>query len=143
MNELIIVSLIISIIFSDITNIIPGGIIIPFYFVLHLYDPVKIAATALTSIACVFIIKYLSKYTILYGRRKFTMYIIIGIIIKIIFTYMYLGNSYMFYNLSMTIGYVVPGVLGRVMERQGIIKTLGSLTIVVLIITIIQIVLIR
>lgn len=141
MNDLIIVSLITSIIFSDITNIIPGGIIIPFYFVLHLNDPVKIVATLLTTIASMFIIKYLSRYTILYGRRRFTMYIIIGIIIKIIFTYMYFGNSYMFYNLSMTIGYVVPGVLGRVMERQGIVKTLGSLTIVVLLIAIIQIVL--
>jgi len=141
MNELIIVSLMVSIIFSDITNIIPGGIIIPFYFVLHLYDPVKITATVLTSIACVFIIKFLSRYTILYGRRKFAMYLIIGIIIKIIFTYLYFGNSYMFYNLSMTIGYVVPGILGRTMERQGIILTLGALTIVVLIVAIIQIVL--
>jgi poly-gamma-glutamate biosynthesis protein PgsC/CapC len=141
MNELIIVSLMVSIIFSDITNIIPGGIIIPFYFVLYLYDPVKIAATVLTSIVCVFIIKFLSRYTILYGRRKFAMYLIIGIIIKIIFTYIYFGNSYMFYNLSMTIGYVVPGILGRTMERQGIILTLGALTIVVLIVAIIQIVL--
>lgn len=141
MNELIIVSLIVSIIFSDVTNIIPGGIIIPFYFVLHIYDPVKIAATVLTSIACLFVIKFLSRYTILYGRRKFAMYIITGIIIKIIFTYIYFGNSYMFYNLSITIGYVVPGILGRVMERQGIIKTLGSLSIVVLIIALVQILL--
>ncbi len=41
----------------------------------------------------------------------------------------------------MTIGYVVPGILGRTMERQGIILTLGALTIVVLIVAIIQIVL--
>lgn len=141
MNELIIVSLIVSIIFADMTNIIPGGIIIPFYFALHIYDPAKIAATVLTSIACVFFIKFLSRYTILYGRRKFAMYIIIGIIIKIIFTYIYFGNTYMFYNLSITIGYVVPGILGRVMEHQGIIKTLGSLSIVVLIIAIVQILL--
>lgn len=141
MNELIIISLLVSLIFSDVTNIIPGGIIIPFYFVLYLNDFVKITATLITSIACVFIIRFLSRYTILYGRRKFTMYIIIGIIIKIIFTYIYFGNSYMFYNLSMTIGYVVPGVLGRVMERQGIMKTLGALAIVVLIIAIIQIIL--
>lgn len=141
MNELIIISLLVSIIFSDVMNIIPGGIIIPLYFVLYLHDLVKITATVITSVLCVFIIRFLSRYTILYGRRKFTMYIIIGIIIKIIFTYIYFGNSYMFYNLSMTIGYVVPGVLGRVMERQGIIKTLGALAVVVLIIAIIQIIL--
>ena len=45
----------------------------------------------------------------------------------------------MFYNLSMTIGYLVPGILGREMEKQGILKTLGSLTIVVLLIKLVQI----
>ena len=47
----------------------------------------------------------------------------------------------MFYNLSMTIGYLVPGILGREMEKQGILKTLGSLTIVVLSIRLLQVVL--
>ena len=47
----------------------------------------------------------------------------------------------MFYNLSMTIGYLVPGILGRQMERQGILKTLGSLAIVVLVVKLLQIVL--
>lgn len=141
MSELIIISLIVCLIFADITNLVPGGIIIPFYFVFFLHDPVKITATILTSIACLFIIRFLSRYTILYGRRRFAMYIIIGILIKMISTFIYSGNVYMFYNLSMTIGYVVPGILGRVMERQGIVKTLGSLAIVVLIIAVIQIVL--
>ena len=79
--------------------------------------------------------------TILYGRRKFALYLIIGILEKILFTYLYFGNSYMFYNLSMTIGYLVPGILGREMEKQGVLKTLGALTAVTLIIRLVQIVL--
>ena len=58
-----------------------------------------------------------------------------------LFTYLYFGNSYMFYNLSMTIGYLVPGILGREMEKQGVLKTLGALTAVTLIIRLVQIVL--
>ena len=45
----------------------------------------------------------------------------------------------MFYNLSMTIGYLVPGILGRQMERQGVLKTLGALAAVTLMIRLIQI----
>ena len=41
----------------------------------------------------------------------------------------------------MTIGYLVPGILGRQMERQGIFKTLGSLAVVTLMIRLLQVIL--
>lgn len=139
MNELAVLALLISLIFTELTNLLPGGIIVPFYFALYLDDPVKILATVVSALIAMVVVKFLSRYTILYGRRKFALYLIIGILEKILFTYLYFGNSYMFYNLSMTIGYLVPGILGREMEKQGVVKTLGSLTIVTLIIRLLQI----
>ena len=139
MNELAVLALLISLIFTELTNLLPGGIIVPFYFALYLDDPVKIIATVVSALIAMVVVKFLSRYTILYGRRKFALYLIIGILEKILFTYLYFGNSYMFYNLSMTIGYLVPGILGREMEKQGVVKTLGSLTIVTLIIRLLQI----
>ncbi len=139
MNELAALSLLVSLIFTEVTNLLPGGIIVPFYFVLYLDDPVKVGATVLSAVIAVGVIKLLSRVTILYGRRKFALYIIIGILEKILFTYCYFGTSYMFYNLSMTIGYLVPGILGRQMERQGVLKTLGALAAVTLMIRLIQI----
>ena len=139
MNELAVLALLISLIFTELTNLLPGGIIVPFYFALYLDDPVKIIATVVSALIAMVVVKFLSRYTILYGRRKFALYLIIGILEKILFTYLYFGNSYMFYNLSMTIGYLVPGILGRQMEKQGVVKTLGSLTVVTLIIRLLQI----
>ena len=139
MTELAALSLLVSLIFTEVTNLLPGGIIVPFYFVLYLDDPVKVGATVLSAVIAVGVIKLLSRVTILYGRRKFALYIIIGILEKILFTYCYFGTSYMFYNLSMTIGYLVPGILGRQMERQGVLKTLGALAAVTLMIRLIQI----
>ena len=141
MNELAVLALLVSLIFTEFTNLLPGGIIVPFYFALYLDDPVKIIATVISSVIAMLVVNLLSRHMILYGRRKFALYLIIGILEKIIFTYFYFGNSYMFYNLSMTIGYLVPGILGREMEKQGVLKTLGSLTIVVLVIRLLQIVL--
>ena len=141
MNELAVLALLISLIFTELTNLLPGGIIVPFYFALYLDDPVKIIATVVSALIAMIAVKFLSRYTFLYGRRKFALYLIIGILEKILFTYLYFGNSYMFYNLSMTIGYLVPGILGREMEKQGVVKTLGSLTIVTLIIRLVQILL--
>ena len=139
MNELAVLALLISLIFTELTNLLPGGIIVPFYFALYLDDPVKILATVISALIAMMVVKFLSRYTILYGRRKFALYLIIGILEKILFTYLYFGNSYMFYNLSMTIGYLVPGILGREMEKQGVLKTLGALTAVTLVIRLVQI----
>lgn len=140
MNELAVLALLISLIFTELTNLLPGGIIVPFYFALYLDDPVKIIATVVSALIAMIAVKFLSRFTILYGRRKFALYLIIGILEKILFTYLYFGNSYMFYNLSMTIGYLVPGILARDMEKQGAVKTLGALAIVVLIIRLLQMV---
>lgn len=139
MNELAVLALLISLVFTELTSLVPGGIIVPFYFALYLDDPVKILATVISALIAMAAVKFLSRYTILYGRRKFALYLIIGILEKILFTYLYFGNTYMFYNLSMTIGYLVPGILGREMEKQGVLKTLGSLTVVTLIIRLLQI----
>ena len=140
MNELAVLALLISLLFTELTNLLPGGIIVPFYFALYLDDPVKIIATIVSALIAMIVVKFLSRFMILYGRRKFALYLIIGILEKILFTYLYFGNSYMFYNLSMTIGYLVPGILARDMEKQGVAKTLGALTIVVLIIRLLQMV---
>lgn len=141
MNELAVLALLISLLFTELTNLLPGGIIVPFYFALYLDDPVKIVATIVSALIAMVVVKFLSRFMILYGRRKFALYLIIGILEKILFTYLYFGNSYLFYNLSMTIGYLVPGILARDMEKQGVVKTLGALSIVVLIIRLVQMVL--
>ena len=139
MNELAILSLLISLIFADVVGLMPGGIIVPFYFVLFIEEPVKIAATVVTALAAMVVVRILSNYTILYGRRKFGLYLVAGLCFKVLFSFAWFGNTYMFYNLSMTIGHLVPGILGSTMEKQGIGKTLLSLGVVVLIIRLLQI----
>lgn len=141
MNELAILSLLATLIFTEVTQLVPGGIVVPFYFALYLEEPVKILATLLSALIAVGAVKLIGNFTILYGRRKFALYIIIGLLEKALFTYLYFGNSYMFYNLSMTIGYLVPGILGGQMEKQGCVKTLCALAVVVLIIKMVQMIL--
>ena len=141
MSELALLSLTLSLIFTEVTGLLPGGIVVPYYFALYLDDPVKVAATVVSALVAVGAVKLLSGVTILYGRRRFAMYLIIGVLEKILFTYFYFGDSYMFFNLSMTIGYLVPGILGRQMERQGIGRTLGALGAVTLAIQLARVVL--
>ena len=93
MNELAILSLLVTLIFTEVTQIIPGGIVVPFYFALYLEEPVKVAATLVSALIALGVVKLIGSVTILYGRRKFTLYIIIGLLEKALFTYLYFGNS--------------------------------------------------
>ncbi len=142
MSELAILSLVLTLVITEITDLVPGGMIVPFYFALYLDDPSKIAATVVSALLALGIVKLLENVMILYGRRKFAVYIIIGILEKILFTGLYFGSTYSIFNLSMTIGYLVPGILGRQMERQGILKTLLALFVTVLLIHMLQLILI-
>lgn len=141
MNELALLSLLLTLAFTELTGISPGGIVVPFYFALYLEDPVKMAATVLCALGSFFLVKLLGRVTILYGRRRFAMYLIVGLLEKLLFSYLYFGDSYLFYHLSMTIGYLVPGILANQMEKQGAVKTLLSLAVVTLIIRIAQVLL--
>lgn len=118
-----------SIIYYELTEVSPGGIVVPGYMVLFLDQPIRIVITLLLSVITLYIVKLLSNYTILYGKRKFALMIIISFIIRYI-----LGSGMDFFELpvsaSLIIGYLIPGIIAQNMENQGIIKTFSSLSIV-------------
>lgn len=143
MGSLALLSLMISIIYTEITNLIPGGMILPYYFLLNFEEPVKIAATLVTALISMVMVRLLSDHMILYGRRRFVVYIACGILLKMLFSLGYAGNLYMMSRLSLTIGYLVPGILGRNMEKQGILPTLGALTFTTVLGRLFQILLLR
>ncbi len=138
MNEIIAIGIIISLIFSEITALSPGGIIVPAYFSLYLHDYKRIIFKLVISFLCYFIVKQLSNVMILYGKRRFTMYVLVGIFLKAAFSFFYYEGLFSFTDLSVSIGYLIPGLLAKDMDRQGIAKTLVSLTIVTLIIYMVQ-----
>lgn len=131
MTETGIAALLMSLIFTELTGLSPGGIILPMYFVLFLHDPIRILATVVSALIALGMIRLLSRFAVIYGRRRFALFLIIGLLEKLLFTSLYYGSAFGVMNLSMTIGFLVPGILGSNMEKQGIWKTLVSLCIVV------------
>lgn len=133
MNEIVLLGIIISLIFTEFTDLSPGGIIVPAYFAMYAYDWKRMLTTVLLSFFALAVIKFLSNHMILYGRRRFAMYVIVGILLKFLFSYGPVTD------LSASIGYLVPGLLGRDMERQGSGKTLLALAITTLFIRLVYI----
>lgn len=131
-NEIMILGVILSIAFYEITEISPGGLIVPAYFALYLDNTTKIILTVFISIITYLLLKILSNYTIIYGRRRFTICIILSFLIKTLLKYfnIFILNENEIYFLNVAIvGIIISGILAQEMDRNGIIKTLSSLFI--------------
>ena len=131
-NDIIIFGIIVSIIFYEITEISPGGLIVPAYIAFYINNPQRIIITILAGILTFFIVKIISNHTIIYGRRKFALCIMISFVIRFIIKYfnVYIVNEYEIYMLGgSVIGIIIPGIMAQEMDRHGVIKTVSSLMI--------------
>ncbi|MCY7008833.1 poly-gamma-glutamate biosynthesis protein PgsC [Fusobacterium simiae] len=131
-NEIMVLGVILSIAFYEITEISPGGLIVPAYFALYLDNPTKIILTIFISLLTFILLKILSNYAIIYGRRRFTVCIILSFLIKTLLKYLniYILNENEIYFLNIAIvGIIIPGILAQEMDKNGAIRTLSSLFI--------------
>lgn len=128
-NSIYALGVILSIFFYEITGISPGGIIVPAYFMMYLDRHEIIVATILVSVITLCMVKFISNYTILFGKRKFSLMVMVSVIIGYVFTY--LPVQYMGQYIPI-IGYIIPGILAYELDKQGSLRTLSSLLIVTL-----------
>ena len=129
MNETIIVlGVILSIAFYEIYEMSPGGMIVPGYFALFSNDYKRMIITVLVALAVLGIGKLLERYIILYGRRKFAVYVILTFVLKIFIRELdiIIGGE--------VIGILIPAILAQDIDKNSIGKTLPALIILTIVI---------
>jgi len=125
-TTIIIMGLIFSLLFIEITGILPAGLVVPGYLALHMKQPQAIFLTFFISILTYLIVYFgLSKVTILYGKRKFTAMIAVAIVLQFI---IHAIMPFDYSNISglAAVGIVVPGLLANTIQRQGLATTFLS-----------------
>ena len=132
----LILGIMVAIIFYEITNISPGGIIVPGLLAMYISQPQRIVYTIIVAIVTYLIVKLISKYFIVFGKRRFVLMIIISIIINFILELIITGLSINLLSVSI-VGYTIAGILANEISKQGIKKTIPSLVIVMCIIELI------
>lgn len=131
-DNIILIGIAISLIFSDITGIIPCGIIVPSYIALNLNNPKKLVYSFLIILLTIVVIKSLSKVCIIYGRRRFALMILTSYIINLIIIKLNIIP-----NNPGLIGVIIPGIIANQLEKQGFIVSILSLIFVVITISLI------
>lgn len=133
-DKVIIMGIFISLIYSEVTGFSPSGLIVPGYLAININNPERIVVTLLVSLLTYFIIKILSKYTIIYGKRQFALSVGIALLINILLTN--------FFPTSIgIIGNIIPGIIANEWTKEGILISLISLGVVVLVIVLVMIIL--
>jgi len=122
-NEIIVLGVILSLLFAELTGLSPAGLVVAGYMALGLQNPIRIVYTLLIVLLTWGIVRLLSKHLILYGRRQFAMMVLIS------FGLAKLVGLLLPYDPGV-IGYLVPGIMANQFQRQGVWKTLLSLLIV-------------
>jgi poly-gamma-glutamate biosynthesis protein PgsC/CapC len=127
------VGLIIGFLFYEIVGISPGGVIAPAYFALFIHQPGKIAVTVIIAIIVWLIVVSLSRWLIIYGRRKLLLALVFGFLIKLLFEHKLQPLAGIQIDLQ-SIGYIIPGLIANEMVRQKALPTLAALGIVTILI---------
>ncbi|PWL80636.1 MAG: poly-gamma-glutamate biosynthesis protein PgsC, partial [Prevotellaceae bacterium] len=123
--EIVLIGVLISLLFTELTGLSPAGLIVPGYIALSLQTPFRIAYTLLIALLAWGTGKLLNRIMILYGRRRFAVMILISFVINLIIV----SSNLLSYDPGV-IGVLVPGIIAQELEKQGVIKSMLSLVVV-------------
>jgi len=123
------IGVIISLIFSELLGASAGGIVVPGYIAMYLDKPMQILGTLLVSLMTWGIIRIIGNFTLLFGKRRMVLSILIGFILGWLTRNLVFQNVTIYVLQMQSIGYIVPGLIANWFERQGFMKTISTMTV--------------
>ncbi|MCL2338082.1 MAG: poly-gamma-glutamate biosynthesis protein PgsC [Firmicutes bacterium] len=122
----LVIGLVLSLLVAEIFGVIPGGMVVPGYLAMICDTPATLVLTLLISFVAFGIIKYvMPKFVVLYGRKRFVALIILSVLIKLAFDFVFPVIPFVTFEMR-GIGVIVPALIANCFFRQGIKFTLAS-----------------
>ena len=120
------IGLFVSLLYAEIFGVAPGGIIVPGYLALGIHDPIAISITLGVSLLTFFVVRVLTTVTIIYGRRRTVLMLLIGFLLGSLVRAIFgVGTPVGPFEVDI-IGYIIPGLIAIWMDRQGLTVTVSS-----------------
>lgn len=149
------VGLLLTLLVTEAFGIAAGGLVVPGYMALKLMQPVNFTLTILVALAAFAVIRVLSSFTVIYGRRMTALTILTAYLLGALLELLIGGGvafdlvpsnaaleggdagtdalsqqitDPVFVELGV-IGYIIPGLIALWFNRQGILQTLSALIV--------------
>ena len=100
-----------------------GGIITPGVIAMYIGDPGKVLVSLAAGLVTWIILEVLVRYSGLYGRQRLAAAMLIALALRYPLVPVW-GET------SLWLGWVVPGLIGADMQRQGVVTTLTAVVAV-------------
>jgi len=123
------IGMVLSLFLTETLGVTAGGIIVPGYIAMNLENPERLVVTFGISIITFLLIKLLSRYIMVYGKRRLVLALLIGFLLG------YLSRSENIITAGlgttdfMVIGNIIPGLIANWMDRQGVLRTISTVLI--------------
>jgi poly-gamma-glutamate biosynthesis protein PgsC/CapC len=101
------------------TGFSSGGIITPGVLAMYAFDPLKISVSLAAGVVTWGLLELLVRFTGVYGRQRLAAAMLIALAIR--YPVVSFGGE-----ISLWLGWVVPGLVGADMQRQGALTTLAG-----------------
>jgi len=124
--ETLLIGLVLAVIYVEILDIYPGGIIVPGYIALYITKPLLVGITILCAFLSLLTYRVLKKYFILFGKRRFVLLVLLGVFWSQIFA-LFLPRIIPSQAGAAAIGWLIPGLLANNLERQKFWLTLAAM----------------
>jgi poly-gamma-glutamate biosynthesis protein PgsC/CapC len=123
------IGLAVNLIFSEAFGLAAGGMVVPGYIALYLHRPLDVVLTLAAGLMTFVVVRGLSNFLIIYGRRRTVLMVLVGFLLGALFqAVMSMGFLPALAPREFTvIGYIIPGLIGIWLDRQGIVETLTTL----------------
>jgi len=134
--------IILSLFFTETLGVTAGGLIVPGYVAIYLNEPYMVIGTFSISIITYLIVKILSYFMLIYGKRRLVLSLLIGFLIG--YTVRNIDDSlFMIDGELLVIGNIIPGLIASWMDRQGVFRTMSVILITASIVQLILMLLYR
>ena len=123
------IGMVLSLFLTETMGVTAGGIIVPGYIAMNLENPERLVITFGVSIITFLLIKLLSQYIMVYGKRRLVLALLIGFLLG----YLSRSENMITAGLGTTdfivIGNIIPGLIANWMDRQGVLRTISTVLI--------------
>ncbi len=131
MVEKFFLGVVLALIYSELTGVTPGGIIVPAFIATTLDEPVRALITLTAAMLVLGFYRLAAKYFLLFGRRRFVFLLLLGAFLSELSFYLTQISSghktLAFLSAEQrVIGLIIPGLLASNLERQKFWLTLAS-----------------
>ena len=127
--ETIGLGMLMSFFLSETIGLAAGGIVVPGYIALTLHEPFRVAATIAIALVVYLIVKVISNWMLIYGRRQLVLGVLLGYLIGYVTKILPPIRLNQMHIDVATIGYVIPGLIAYWMARQGVVQTVSVLLV--------------